>query len=210
MINAMKINIRSHWESRYADGFLPWDTRVTPPEVVDFWKSRRIDVGSHSNARALDLGCGTGTNVAYLAELGLHTIGVELSGNGLSIACERIAHLPLAQQARISLVQGSVGRLPLRKMDACYALDVGCFHAIPLEDRAGYAADVASNLSPGGYYQLYGFDWIDERADDPTKLPRGLRKTEVRDLFSSQMDVVQIIRAEANPHPCRWYLLQKR
>ena len=67
-----------------------------------------------------------------------------------------------------------------------------------------------TNLAPGGYYHLYAFDWMAERADDPNKSPRGMRADEVRELFASALDVVEIIRATPNPHPCRWYLLQKR
>ena len=40
----------------------PWDTGVTPPELVRF-------VSAHSPGRALDLGCGTGTNVVVVVVL---------------------------------------------------------------------------------------------------------------------------------------------
>ena len=40
---------------KYWRGQTPWDTNITPPEVEDFVKTA-------SPGRALDLGCGTGTN----------------------------------------------------------------------------------------------------------------------------------------------------
>src|SRR5881296_1344749 len=47
----------------------PWDTGITPPEVERF-------VASHAPGRAIDLGCGTGTNAVYLARHGWSAVGV--------------------------------------------------------------------------------------------------------------------------------------
>ncbi len=58
---------RSRWETHYATGNTPWDTQITPPEVQSFWTSGRLA----PQGLALDIGCGPGTNVRYLAELGL-------------------------------------------------------------------------------------------------------------------------------------------
>jgi hypothetical protein len=43
---------RQHWEDRYRTGLTPWDTRITPPEVVQFWQEHAVLPGS----LALDLG----------------------------------------------------------------------------------------------------------------------------------------------------------
>ena len=59
------------WEKEYQSGQTPWDSGITPPEVVKFWSSRRLP----AQGAALDLGCGTATNVAYLANLGLRRSG---------------------------------------------------------------------------------------------------------------------------------------
>src|SRR5439155_10638110 len=57
----------------YRTGRTPWDTGVTPPEVVELIEGR----AALERGRALDLGCGTGTNVRYLAEHGWETTGVD-------------------------------------------------------------------------------------------------------------------------------------
>ena len=206
---------RARWEQRYTEGFLPWDSGITPPEVETFWASDHIPRDERPEAVALDMGCGTGTNLAFLAGLGLRAVGVELAHNALAIAQQRLHQNYAALLPRIHLIQASVVHLPLINLGARYILDIGCFHTIHPESRADYAAGVIANLAPGGYYHLYGFDWMEARAKDPNKSPRGLRPTEVQDLFAAGLDktgldVIDIERARPNPHPCRWYLLQKR
>ena len=116
---------RLHWEDRYHAGPTPWDTRITPPEVVAFWASGHLP----HHGVALDLGCGTATNLAYLAGLGLTAVGVELAGNALTRGRERLAQEQPALLSQIHLVQGDVAHVPFYALNARYILDIGCFHA---------------------------------------------------------------------------------
>lgn len=202
---------RAHWEQRYDEAVLPWDSGITPPEVEDFWQSDLLPVAQRSGKFAVDLGCGTGTNVAYLANLGLSAVGIEVAANGLVMAQRRL-HQRYGDDllSRIHLIQASVTALPLHKIDPIYMLDIGCFHTVHPTLRAAYAQGVCTLLAAGGYYHLYGFDWMAARANDPTKTPRGFREDEIEELFAPMLEVVEIQRATANPHPCRWYLLRKK
>ena len=209
MNNQQAPSTRQHWENRYAEGVLPWDSGITPPEVESFWQSDMIPTDQRQRRLAVDFGCGTGTNAAYLSGLGMRAIGVELASRAIVMAHQRIKKLPLEQRERMAFVQASVSDLPFTGLGACYILDIGCFHTVPLEERRHYAQGVIDNLASGGYYHLYGFDWMAERENDPNKSPRGLRDTEVVDLLTPHLDVVEIVQAQPNPHPCRWYLLRK-
>lgn len=200
---------QKHWEQRYDEGILPWDSGITPPEVEEFWQNPAVPIADLAGKFVLDLGCGTGTNLAYLARLGLHAVGVELASNGIAVAQSRLRQNHGDLLSHISLVQASVTAIPLQNLDAVYALDIGCFHAIHPALRASYANDVKKLLAPGGYYHLYAFDWMEDRANNPEKSPRGMREHEVCELFMPTLNVVEIQRATPNPHPCRWYLLQK-
>src|SRR2546430_1172357 len=60
----------------------PWDTGITPPEVERF-------VASHPPGRAIDLGCGTGTNAVYLARHGWSAVGVDFAGRAIAKARRR-------------------------------------------------------------------------------------------------------------------------
>ena len=59
----------------YRTGRTPWDTGVTPPELVDLIQG----ADALTSGSALDMGCGTGTNVAYLADRGWTATGVVAS-----------------------------------------------------------------------------------------------------------------------------------
>lgn len=208
-------DIRNHWEERYEEPDLPWDCGITPPEVIEFWQSNMAQKLSRSGL-VLDIGAGTGTNVAYLAKLGHHAIGVDLSGNGIAIAAERHAGLSLAFCQRITMIHGSAVNLPFDDADFDYILDIGCLHSIPENERCRYADGVVANLRGGGYYHLYGFDrttstkeLVDYRDKHQTALGRGLGENEVVTLLGPTMRTVSIVQADPNPNPCRWYLFRK-
>ncbi len=198
---------QNHWDTRYRSGNTPWDSGITPPEVTSFWESGRIQ----PEGLAVDLGCGTGTNVAYLAGLGLRAVGVELSGLALQRARERLDASTPDLVRQTDLVQADVSRLPIVNAGASYIVDIGCLHGVPPTRRPDYAAGVVNNLLSGGYYHLFAFDrLLDLPADDPEQAWRGMADNEVERLFSPGLAVVEIIQGDPDRHPCRWYLLQKQ
>jgi SAM-dependent methyltransferase len=195
---------KQKWDEKYLTGPTPWDTRITPPEVRHFWATRRLDPASTSARMvALDLGCGPGTNTAYLAGQGLHAIGVEISSVALALARRRIAAASLA--GRMEFIQADVTNLPVANGGADYILDIGCLHGLPLEDRSAYAQSVVTNLRVGGYYHLFAFDRTPEQEDN-----RGLREGELNSLFAPHLRIVQAVQAQPDMRPCHWYLLQQQ
>ena len=193
---------RQVWERHYLDGFVPWDTRTVPPEVRLFWQSDLLDpVGI-----TLDLGCGTGTNAAFLASLGLHAIGFDLTYNALDTALDRLNRGTYL--APFDLVQSDSSTLPITGLAACYILDVGCLHSIPRQDRLAYAKCVIENLAPGGYYHLFAHDPPDRScprySDD-----RGLLPVEVGALFTDELALLTVCQGNPDPRKCHWYLLRK-
>lgn len=196
--------LRRRREEQYLSNETPWDTGITPPEVKNFWAGRA------AGALAIDLGCGTGTNAAYLARRNDRVLGIDFAFTGLAIAQQRLARLPEVHN-RIELIQADVARLPLANLRAGYILDIGCLHGILPEDRPLYAQSVLANLQRGGYYHLYGFDRPDP-ADVPEDLPpwQGLGPEEVTALFAPALTVIDIAVGEERSRTTRWYLLQRR
>lgn len=78
---------RWKYQWRYWRRQTPWDTDITPPEVMEF-------IETVTPGRALDLGCGTGTNAITLANHGWDVIRVDkdvhLPGTGIGEADIRV------------------------------------------------------------------------------------------------------------------------
>ena len=165
-----------------------WDTGVSPPELERF-------VASHPPGRALDLGCGTGTNVVYLARHGWNAVGVDFADRAVAKARRR------AKDAGVTctFLAGDVTRLGVSgPFDL--AFDLGCLHSIPPAGQAEYAAGLARVVRPGGTYLLYAF-----APGGPTF---GLTAEDVRARFADAFDVVGV--EEGKGRPSAWYTLVKR
>lgn len=145
---------------RYRSGDLPWDTNITPPEIVAV-------VTELPPGRAIDLGCGTGTNVRYLLEHGWEVDGVDYVLEAVERARLKLANFP---PNRCALFCHDVTRLDqLNGLRAPYdlAIDIGCGQGIAPALQPRYAQLVADLLKPGGTFMLYahcpvegeGFGW---------------------------------------------------
>jgi SAM-dependent methyltransferase len=124
----------------------PWDTGISPPELLQF-------IQLNSPRRALDLGCGTGTNALTLARNGWQTTGVDFIPRSIRQARQkaRVAGL------KIHFFIDSVSRLQNISGHFDLILDVGCFHGLVKYEKLAYQQNLLRLLAPGGSYLLYGF-----------------------------------------------------
>lgn len=108
-------------------------------------------IATHPAGRALDLGCGTGTNVITLAQHGWTVSGIDFAPHAIRIAQRKVrlagVHAAL-WVGDVTLLQGLLGPVDL-------ALDIGCFHGV--EDRNAYLSSLERVLAPAGFWLMYGF-----------------------------------------------------
>ena len=116
---------RMMYSLMYRFGAPRWDTNITPPEVVAVIEG----AAALPAGRALDLGCGTGTNVIYLAQHGWETIGVDFSPVAIQQARQKAKDTPGA-----TFVEGDVSQLSHLGIQGPFdfVLDIGCFHGLRL------------------------------------------------------------------------------
>lgn len=187
------------WDLMYWLRQTPWDTGVTPPELVDL-VARRFPKGG----RAVDLGCGTGTNVVYLARHGFSVLGLDISRRAIALARRRLSDVGVTAR----LAAGSSVQLARWAGGAMFdlALDIGCFHGLSQPDRRLYADGLRDRMAKGGVFLLYAFC--------PRRL--GMRSVgalpdEIGSLFADGFLVRDTAIGEdtGSGHASAWYTLER-
>lgn len=183
------------WDARYLGGDIPWDTGVSPPELLSLLQ--RVE----GLGWALDLGCGTGLNTRRLAVHGFTAVGVDLAQSAL--ARGHTAANALGVSAFFCL--GDVTNLGFLTLRAALAIDIGCFHATPLERRACYVASLADHLLMGGYYLLYAH-LLTPETDDP---PHGITPHTIA-LFAQDFELLKTEYGVDRDRDAVWLLMRRR
>ncbi|PWH12794.1 MAG: class I SAM-dependent methyltransferase [Anaerolineae bacterium] len=124
----------------------PWDSGLTPPELLAFLQER-------APGRALDLGCGTGTNAITLALRGWQVTGVDFIPSAIWQARRK------ARQAGVNVqfLIEDVVRLERLRDPYDLILDIGCFHSLSEDGKQRYLEQANRLLVPGGTWFLYAF-----------------------------------------------------
>ncbi len=124
----------------------PWDTHKTPPELYRF-------IRDNPPGRALDLGCGTGTNVITLAQHGWEVTGVDFIPRAIRKARRRAAKAGVQarfQVADVTKLEGISGPFDL-------ILDIGCYQSLDQAGMAAYRGNLANLIASGGTFMIYLF-----------------------------------------------------
>lgn len=134
------------FEWRYLTHQTPWDSGITPPEVMAF-------LADHPAGQAIDIGCGTGTNVITMAQHGWQVTGIDRSFLAIRAARAKI---------RASGVEAKVFRADIRQTLELgktfdLALDIGCFHSLDSGGREVYVENLQRWMNSGGWFVLYSF-----------------------------------------------------
>ncbi len=172
----------------------PWDTGITPPEVVAL-----VEQWEAKSGRALDLGCGTGTNSLYLARCGFRVVGVDFSPKAIALARAkgRQSGLP------VEFVSTDVTQLDFLKEPFDLILDISCFHSIPPAARQRYAGHIARLTHAKSKYMLYAFS---RSGGGPGLLGAGVTQEEVSELFTPFMELCRIqVGSDRGARTSAWY-----
>lgn len=144
----MTDNKHQMFTERYQSNDMPWDTGITPPEIVDI-------IGELPAGKALDLGCGTGTNIQYLLERGWQADGVDFIQQAIDLAQDKLADFPSDDYRVFCYDVTKLDMLEGLRPPYDLVIDIGCGHGIEKDQNQKYADDVARLLKPGGVFMLY-------------------------------------------------------
>jgi SAM-dependent methyltransferase len=176
----------------YLFGFKPWDSGVTPPELVELIEGPKV----LPPGRAIDIGCGTGTNCKYLLDHGWDVTGVDFVPRALAVAKRK------APGAKLLI--GDVTRLRDLGVSGPFdlMLDLGCFHAIPDARRSAYVREVTHVAAPGATLLMFAFGEKGRGTPIATE-------AEIRERFSAAFDVVEV-RAGSPFRKQTWYRMIRK
>jgi SAM-dependent methyltransferase len=190
------------WNARYAGGDLPWDTGQPDPNLVNAVRS-----GALRSGRALEVGCGTGTNALWLAAQGFEVTAVDLSPLAIDKARHKAAG---AHGCSFAALDFLVEATPAGPFDVVF--DRGCFHVFDeAGERTRFAERAAACLGPGGQWlSLVGSTEGGPRDGGP---PRRTAR-EVLDAVEPVLELVELRSIVFDPvgdlRPQAWLLLARK
>ena len=172
-----------------------WDTGVSPPELLEF-------IQEHTCARAIDIGCGTGTNAITLAKAGWQVTGVDFAPRAIQLAKRKIEEAGVQAEFFIN------DATKLRGINGPYdfALDIGCFHGIPKDGQSKYLQQLDRILAPNGFWLMYGFFKSDSQHTGPGLVEAHLELIVSHLTLVSRRDGFD----DKRDRPSAWFLFQKR
>jgi len=159
----------NRFESAYL-GTPPWDIGRPQPAIM------RLAQAGQITGSVLDVGCGTGENVLYLAELGFAAMGVD--GAPTAISKARAKAKQRGVTAQFEVADALSLSMPNRQFDS--VIDTGLFHVFSDEERDRFRDSLARVVRRGGTYFLMCFS--DQQPGDWG--PRRVTHAEIRSVFN--------------------------
>jgi cyclopropane fatty-acyl-phospholipid synthase-like methyltransferase len=159
-------------------GQAPWDTGRPQPAII-----KLAEVGQIRGS-VLDVGCGTGENLLYLAARGHEAWGIDF----VPVAIERAKAKAAQRGIDAHFLVGNA--LELNKLERQFdtVIDCGLFHTFADEERPAFVRGLAEILGRGGFLCILCFS--DEQPG--TEGPRRITQKEIRDSFHDGWNVQHI------------------
>jgi SAM-dependent methyltransferase len=131
-----------HWDTRYKEGQTPWDTGRPSSELV-----RTLAQESVAPCRAIELGCGTGTNAIWLAQQGFDVSAVDISPLAIARARERASSAGVS----VRFIEADLLRPPDLGGPYGFFFDRGCYHVVRRTDVSEYLNTLDQLFEAGAY-----------------------------------------------------------
>ncbi|MBN1442705.1 MAG: class I SAM-dependent methyltransferase [Planctomycetes bacterium] len=170
------VRLVERWDLPYRRDRTPgWDVGRPSSHLVEAVKEGKLRPG-----RAIEFGCGTGTNAIYLAGEGFDVTAVDVAPTALAIAREE------AEKAGVKVRWMVADVLSLPAMEPFDLIfDRGCYHHVRQYNAAGYVEAARRLSKPGTLILLLAGS--DQRAGGGG--PPRVKEEEIRGDFSELYDI---------------------
>lgn len=148
------------------------------------------------SGRALDLGCGTGTNAITLTRHKWQVTAIDFSVNAIARARRKASAAGLDVDFRwgdVSDLSGVTGPFD-------YALDIGCLFTLLPEARQSCIDGLARLLPAGSHYMLYA--WLPSKSGGKVM---GLASEEIFALVGPYFQQDQMVTGRDGDKASAWY-----
>jgi len=158
-----------NWFDSAYQGTPPWDIGHPQPEIV------RLDRSGQITGSVLDVGCGTGEHVLYLAGRSHQVMGVDSAPTAIKKGRAKAKQ----RGVEATFVLGDALNLSLPSHQFDTVIDMGLFHVFSDEERPRFRESLERVVRPGGTYFVLCFsekepgDWG----------PRRVTQAEIRSVF---------------------------
>jgi len=149
--------MEDRFNKRYVSDDLPWNI-----ERPDFNFIKVVQSFPVKSCKALDVGCGTGDNVIWLAKQGFEVTGTDLSEKAIEIAKEKTKNAGVDVSLYVNdFLNEKVPGTPFG-----FIFDRGCFHSFDKKkERILYAKNVNQILEKDGIWLSLIGNYDDGRLD---------------------------------------------
>lgn len=174
--------MRQVWEESFEEQIARSAYNTAPVEAlirnVSYYLRDRHPDGELSDLRFLEMGCGAGPNLLWLAAKGIRVSGVDISPSALELANQTLASAGFGDRGD-EFVEASVADVPLEDESFDGILESCVFQHLPLQERRDAFGEVKRLLKPAGLFvgnmigdghTIYQRKRDHELADDPGTL----------------------------------------
>lgn len=190
------------WNEHYRTGHTPWDSGIPSRELVRVLQEEQI-----APCRAVELGCGTGTNAIFLAQQGFEVTAIDLSPRALEPAIRRAEEADV----EINFLQGDLCRFETSLEPFDFVFDRGCYHSVKKPDLPGFLETVRRLTRPGSRWLALTGNANEQTEFGPPRLHEHEIRADLGGLFDFQF--IREIRFEDKGHvegPLGWSCLMTR
>jgi methyl halide transferase len=167
------------WENRYVTGDTPWETGHRSTELERVIIEEKI-----GPCTAIDLGCGTGANAVWLAELGFDVTAIDISPT----AIDRGRMKKASRGVRVRFLTGDVLDPP-DDIGGPYGFffDRGCYHIVRSVDLARFLKTLEHITAPGSLGLL-----LTGNSNEPRTGPPVVSEEEIRTELGSLFEITRL------------------
>ena len=191
------------WDERYRSGALPWDTGTPSSELV-----RVVQEYAIKPCRALEMGCGTGTNARYLASMGFDVTAVDLSQTAIDIARSKQSPDEPGVDFRVAdlAADADLGE------PYDFLFDRGVYHVVRGVNLDAFLATLSRASKPGALYLSIAGNSREKHDPGPPTVSDEEIRSEVGRVF--KIVHLREIRFDGSParptRPLGWSCLMRR